>query len=318
MTAAREMLQLSVMGFRLTDRDIEIIRYVERFRLLRSRAHIVRLFGGSKHLLRRLRKLYDNKYLYRLPDRTPYEQAVYGIGNKGADLLHAEFDLPRANVDHTQKNRTLGPRFIEHTLLVADIMVTIILACRAHEDVRYVSQEEILEEWAPQKTRTQRFKVGGRPFQWRIKFRHDGKTYRKSIEPDHVFALELPEGRMEPFFLEADRQNMPVVSGDMNRSSILKKQLQYWESWQKTSIGDAANLYEQHFGIPDIRTLFVLSTGYRGDKRLNRCLEANKRFRDGSGTGLFLFANTETLLEAEDVLTAELTSGRERGKTLIG
>jgi len=317
MRAVREMLQLSVMGFRLTERDIEIIRYVERFRLLRSRAHIVRLFGGSKHLLRRLRKLYDNKYLYRLPDRTPYEQAVYGIGNKGADLLNAEFDLPRANVDHTQKNRTLGPRFIEHTLLVADIMVAIILASRAREGVRYVSQEEILEEWAPEKARKRRFKVGGRPFQWRVKFRHDGKTFRKSIEPDHVFALEL-DNRMEPFFLEADRQNMPVVSGNMNRSSILKKQLQYWASWQKTGVGEVANLYEQHFGIPDIRTLFVLSTGYRGDKRLNRCLEANKRFRGGAGTGLFLFVNTETLLEAEDVLTAELTSGRETEKTLIG
>lgn len=306
------------MGFRLTDRDVEIIRYVERFRLLRSRSHVVRLFGGSKHLLRRLRKLYDNKYLYRLPDRTPYEQAVYGIGNKGADLLNAEFDLPRANVDHTQKNKRLGPRFVEHTLLVADLMVAIILACRGREDVRFVSQEEILEEWAPEKTRKRRFKVGGRPFRWRVKFTYDGKTYRKSVEPDHMFALELPDGRVEPFFLEADRQNMPVESGNMNRSSILKKQLQYWKSWQKTPIGEAANLFERHFGIPDIRTLFAISTGYRGDKRLGRCVEANRRFRDGVGTGLFLFANTETLLEADDILTAELTSGRGAAKTLIG
>jgi len=311
------MLYLSVMGFRLTDRDIEIIRQVERFRLLRSRAHIVRLFGGSTHLLRRLKKLYENKYLVRLPGRDPYEQAVYSIGNKGADVLNAKFDLPRANVDHTQKNRALGHRFIEHTLLVADIAVAIILACRDREDVRYVSQEEILEEWAPEKTRRQRFKVGGRPFRWQVKFRNDGKTFQKSIEPDHMFGLELPEGREEFFFLEADRQNMPVESGNMNRSSILKKLLQYWESWQKTAFGDT-NLYEKHFGIPDIRTLFVLSTGYRGEKRLNRCLEANKRFRDGAGTGLFLFANTETLLEADDVLTAELTSGRGAGKTLIG
>ena len=314
--SVRGMLQLSVMGFRLTDRDIEIIRYVERFRLLRSRAHIVRLFGGSKHLLRRLRKLYDNKYLYRLPDRTPYEQAVYGLGNEGADLLNAEFDLPRANVDHTQKNRTLGPRFIEHTLLVADIMIPVILACRAREDVRYISREEILQQWAPEKTQKKRFKVGGRPFRWRVKFRHDNKTFQKSIEPDYLFGLELPEGREEFFFLEADRQNMPVESGNMNRSSILKKLLQYWESWQKTSFHET-NLYERHFGIPNIRTLFVLSTGYRGDKRLNRCLEANKRFRD-SGTGLFLFVNTETLFAADDVLTAELTSGRGAGKTLIG
>lgn len=304
------------MGFQLTDRDIEIIRQVERFRLLRSRAHVVRLFGGSHHLLRRLRKLHENKYLYRLPGRSPYEQAVYGIGNEGADLLNAEFDLPRANVDHTQKNKALGPRFVEHTLLVADIMVAIILACRSHEEVRYISQEEILSKWAPKKTWKQRFKVGGRPFRWRVKFNYDGKTYGKSLEPDHMFALKLPEGRIEPFFLEADRQNMPVESRNMNRSSILKKLLQYHESWKTAPFADT-NLFEKRFGLSDIRTLFAISTGYQGDKRLNRCIEANRRFRDGSGTGLFLFANTETLFEADDILTAPLTSGRGDEKTMI-
>jgi hypothetical protein len=304
------------MGFRLTDRDINIIRYVERFRLLRSRSHILPLFGGSKHLLRRLKKLYKNKYLYRLPDRDPYEEAVYAIGNTGADLLNTEFDLPRPNVDYTQQSRTLGLRFIEHTLLVADIITAVILACRSRENIRYISQEKILSEWAPEKTRKQRFKVGGRPFRWKVKFTYDSRSFRKSIEPDHMFGLQLRDGRNEFFFLEADRQNMPVKSRNMDRSSIFKKQLQYWESWQMAPFAET-NLYEKHFGISDVRTIFAISTGYRGDKRLNRCIEVNKHFRDGSGTGLFVFANTETLLEADDILTAPLTSGRGAKKTFM-
>jgi hypothetical protein len=268
-------------------------------------------------VLRRLKKLYENKYLYRLPGRTPYEQAVYGIGNKGADLLNTEFDLPRPNVDYTQQNKTLGPRFIEHTLLVADIVVNIILAARGREDVRYISQEEVLEEWAPKKTRQQHFKVGGRPFRWRVKFKYDGKTYRKSIEPDHFFGLDPADGReVNWYFLEADRQNMPVESGNMNRSSILKKQLQYFKSW-KGKPSSNGNLLDSHFGISNVRTLFALATGYRGTKRLQKCIEANRHFRDGDGTGLFLFANVETILEADDSLAAPLVSGRGDEKTLI-
>lgn len=304
------------MGFRLTERDIEIIRYVEQFRLLQSRDHIVPLFGGSLHILRRLKKLYENKYLYRLPDRKNDEQAIYAVGNAGANLLSEEFDLPRPKVDYTQKSKDLGDWFLDHTLLVANIMVEIILAARSREAVQYISQEDILMERASKERRKQRYRVGEQPFRWWVTFSHNDTEYRKGVEPDHMFGLELPDGREEFFFLEADRQNMPVETGNMDRSSIIKKQLQYWESWQTPPFGDT-NLFEEHFGIPDIRTIFALFTGHRGDKRLNRCIETNKRFFDGDGTGLFLFANVETLLEADDILTAPLISGRETEKQLI-
>ena len=311
------------MGFRLTDRDIEIVRFVERFRLLRSRSHIVPLFGGSTHVLRRLQKLRKNQYLYELPGREPNEEAVYAIGNVGADLLNAEFNLPRPKVDYTQQNKTLGMRFIEHTLLVSDIIVAIILATRCRDDVRYISQEEIFREWAPRETRSKRYKVGAHPFRWRVKFSYKERTYRKSIEPDHIFGLAFPGQERKPnwFFLEADRQNMPVKSRNMNRSSIFKKQLQYWESWQDNTWTET-NLFKKHFGVSNIRTLFVLDTGYQGRQRLNRCIEVTRHFEEqakgGEGMGLFLFANAETLLDADDILNAPLVSGRGDEKILLG
>jgi len=48
---------------------------------------------------------------------------VYALGNKGADLLSEVDGIPRGKVDWTAKNHTLGPLFLEHTLLVSEVMV---------------------------------------------------------------------------------------------------------------------------------------------------------------------------------------------------
>jgi len=306
----------AAMGLQIQSRDIEIIQYVRRYRLLRSRSHILPLFGGSQYLLRRLKQLYDHKFLYRLPDRRPHEEAVYAVGNAGADLLNRRFGMPRPSVDYTQQNRQLGPRFIEHTLLISDIMAAIELACQRREDVQFISQQQFLKEWAPKATQDKFWTVGGHPLRWRISFEYDGNRYRKSIEPDQMFGIG-GESRKEPnwFFLEADRQTMPVKSRNMNRSSIFKKQLQYFESWND---GSRPNRLDGQFGIENARTLFVLDTGYTGEERLDRCIEVNKHFFGGDGTGLFLFVNAETLFESDDVLTAPIMSGRRKEKTLLG
>jgi hypothetical protein len=305
------------MSLQIRPRDVDILRYVRRYRLLGSRSHILPLFGGSRYLLRRLKKLYEQKYLYRLPGRRPHEEAVYAVGNAGADLLKRRFGLPRPNVDYTQQNRHLGPRFIEHTLLVADIMVAIELACWQRDDVRFISQQDILENRASASIREESRTVGGHPLRWRVQFSHQSWSGRKSIEPDQMFGIERTADDQEPnwFFLEADRQTMPVKSRTMNRSSLFKKQLQYFQSWDSK---DASNRFEELFGVSNVRTVFVLDTGYDGEKRLQRCLEVNKHFYDGDGTGLFLFVTTTTLFNAENVLTAPLTSGRGQEKTLLG
>ena len=98
--------------FSPTARDIEIIRYVHSYRLLKSRSHLVALFGGSMHILRRLQKLAQYKYLYPL-SRKPAEEAVYAIGNAGADLLAHLFREPRPRVDWTAQNKTLTQKHVD-------------------------------------------------------------------------------------------------------------------------------------------------------------------------------------------------------------
>ena len=306
----------------VTNRDVEIIRYVHRYRLLKSRSHIVPLFGGSLHVLRRVKKLTEYGHLFSLPGRRPDQEAAYALGNKGSDLMASKFGAPRPKVDWPSQNRTLTVRHVEHTLFIADLMVAIELSCRQNRRVRYISPEEILEKYAPTSTRAKSRKVGGRPFEWRATVRQGEWRGTHYIEPDWMFGLEVA-GSDEPnfFFLEADRGTMSVKprrEGNLDKSSIFKKMLLYWSSWQPKSASQR-NAFEERFGIRNIRTLFAISTGARGAIRLEECIKANEFFGSGSsGTGLFLFAKKEVLLEAPDILRAPLMSGRRKEKTLVG
>ena len=130
-------------------------------------------------------------------------------------------------------------------------------------------------------------------------------------------AFQDPSKETNWFFLEADRGTMVVKPHTVNlhRSSIFTKQLQYWTS---ATPAPKVNLYTERFGISDVRTLFVLATGARGELRLNKCIEVNKYFNKGQGTGLFLFTKAETLLEAPDILEAPFISGQGKTRTLVG
>lgn len=292
---------------RLTGRDIEIIRAVERHRLLRSRSHIVPLFGGSLHVLRRLQKLTHHRYLYRLAGR-PYEEGIYAIGDKGSDLLNRRFNRPRPKVEWPAQNKTLTERHVEHTLLIADILVGIELACQNVSDVRYLDADSILERSASARVKERMRAVGGRPLHWRVRVRDGEWQGNTSIEPDGLFGIER-SGKNSYYFLEADRATMSVIPERprLDRSSIFKKMLQYWASWEKDASGQ--NLISRHFGIADVRTLFVLATGARGNVRLERCLEANRHFYNGRGTGLFLFTKEEAICNRTGVLRAPLITG---------
>lgn len=312
---AQPVSKKPTVPFAPTERDVEIIRHVWRHRLLRSRSHLVPLFGGSLNVLRRLQKLTRARFLYRLA-RAPHEEAIYAIGDKGSDLMRDRFGAPRPKVSWTAENKTLTERHVEHTLLISDVLVQIELACRQTPDVRYIDLGEIIERHASARVKQRAQTVGGRPLRWRVELDDGGWRGRTAIEPDGLFGIEHG-GETSWFFLEADRATMSVIPERprLDRASLLKKMLQYWASWQKGPDGE--NLTSRAFGLPDVRTLFVLSTEARGDIRLERCLEANRHFYGGKGTGLFLFAKVETLLESPDVLRAPLTAGTGKTRSLV-
>lgn len=132
-----------ISPLRLTDRDGEILKCLHRHRFLRS-DHIAALATGSRQqILRRLQRLYHHGYLECPRCQIDYYQSgsrriAYGLASKGAAWLKHELSLPSQKQDWKQKHH-VGRLFLEHALMVSDIMVALELACRHRPDVRLLS-----------------------------------------------------------------------------------------------------------------------------------------------------------------------------------
>ena len=273
----------------LTERDGEILQQVHRHRFLRS-SHVVSLIGGSRqHVLRRLQSLYHHGYLERPRAQIDYfhqggsRAIAYGLGNKGAAFLKRELSLPFHRLDWGAKNRDTGRVFLEHALLISDIMVGLELACRRHRHVRLLTADELP---LPETARRQR-----EPFKWSVRLTNGKKL---GIIPDQVFGLEFTGSGGKPtrafYFLEADRATMPVIRQKLSQSSFYRKMLAYEATWTQ-------NLHRSRLGLHRFRVLTVTSS----PKRVESMLAASQRLE--RGRGLFLFAEVASLRGAEDMLT---------------
>lgn len=291
----------------ITERDLAILQQVFRHRFLRS-THLQALFGGQQVFLRRLAELYHHGFLDR--PREPIEfyacagskPMVYALGNKGADLLRDHCGLPRGKVNWAEKNQGIGPLFLDHTLLVADVMVALELACRTNGRVRFVPAEELLAR-APEVTRRR-----PRPFEWSVACRYLGEPVTLGVAPDACFGLHFldrPEGRNHAyFFLEADRATMPIVRNNVRQTSFVRKMTAYAETWKQ-------GIHTAVYGIKNFRVLTVTSSA----ERVGNLIQANRDLGNGQGSRLFLFTDTATFRAAEDPLALEWHSGQ--GETRV-
>jgi|SRR5947209_55920 len=207
---------------------------------------------------------------------------VYALGNRGADLLMLRSEIPRVRTHWTTKNRSVTRLFLRHTLLIADVMVGLEVACRAHGCVRLISAAEILAQ-APEETRERR-----NPVSWRVWVREGMESADLGVVPDQLFGLHFmdePDGRNRAFFfLEADRASMPLVRNGLLQTSLYRKLLAYTETWRQ-------GLHTSHFGIKHFRLLTVTTS----PARVRHLLSANERL-PGGASPLFLFTDHESLL----------------------
>jgi hypothetical protein len=262
----------------LTSRDHSILRLVHRHRFLRSR-HITALWGGSEQqIIRRLQVLFHHGYLERPRAQLTYYDSsgsrpiAYGLGNKGGAVLRREFGITVDANAWNEKNNSIGRVFLEHTLLVSDIMVALELTCRKH-GIRLLYEDEL------------NLPVTKRPFQWWVKI--PGGT-KLTVIPDRVFALEYTGSSGKPervyFFLEADRGTMPVVRTNLAQTSFRRKLLAYAATWTN-------KVHQRYLGIHRFRVLTVTTIPGRVQSLLEACSQLQR------GHGLFLFADTSILNE---------------------
>lgn len=283
----------------LTERDIEIVRITHKFRFVRS-THLLDLTGAPyKPLMRRLQLLYHNQYLDRPRAQIEYygpggsKPMVYALGNRGADMLATVGGERRAKVDWTAKNRDAKRLFIEHTLLIADVLIALGIAAARRSDVRLLDGDDLRREF-PQKTQRAR-----NPFLMPVRVVHQGTAVDVGVTPDRIFALEFPDTQERLyFFLEADRATMPVMRSSLDQTSIFRKLLAYHQAWKQS-------LPAQRYGFKNARTLFVTSS----PERAQTMFDANRQATQGLGSRLFLFADAASLLNG-GVLDTPILNGR--------
>jgi hypothetical protein len=266
------------LPLRLTDRDGEILKCLYRHRFLRS-DHIAALCSGSRQqVLRRLQRLYHHGYLERPRCQIDYYQSgshrmAYGIGNKGAAWLKCEMSLPTHKLDWNQKSY-VGRLFLEHALMVSDIMVALELACRKRPDIRLLSADDL---HIPKMRES---------FQWQVDI---GQQQKIGVIPDRVFGLEINRKQFW-YCLEADRGTMPITRGHLDQTSLQRKLLAYEATWSQ-------DLHRTRFGWQRFRVVTVTTSSQRVQGIKEACQEL------GHGHGLFLFLDAATLLKHGDILS---------------
>ena len=281
----------TAISMELTERDHGIIRLVHRHRFLRSHQIVTLMAGSPQQILRRLKLLYHHGYLERPRAQLRYYERggsmsiAYGLGNKGGTCLTNELGIAVHHDAWDEKNHVIGRVFLEHALLVADVMVAIELACRKR-GIRLLYENQLA------------FQMERQPFQWKVNINGGQKL---GVIPDRVFALDFPDANGQNqrvhFFLEADRGTMPVVRRNLSQTSFRRKLLAYEATWTQ-------NLLRDRFGIHRFRVLTVTTSA----TRVKSLVEARSQLK--RGRGLFLFADRRILDSPDDIFAPIWQTGR--------
>lgn len=278
------------VSLKLTDRDRKIIKWIYQHRFLSSELVFSLVEGSKQGILRRLHLLFHGGYLDR-PKRQSIafgnnHSIIYGLGNRGANLLASEFDLPIETVDWTRKNRDSKDIFLKHTLMVSRIMTVLRLACWKRSDVEFIEPDRLI------KNRLKPPSIKTHNLSWRVSIKKgeygQKRNFSFNMIPDNVFGLRFKNNnsyREQYFFLEADRSTMPVRRTNFYRSSFYKKMLGYIASYKN-------ELFSEYFGFKKVRVLTIT----KSDKRIKNMINVNKDLHDlRNGYNLFIFARDETI-----------------------
>jgi hypothetical protein len=254
------------------------------------------LAQNSSHILRRLQLLYHHGFLERPRAQLDYyhqggsREIVYGLGNKGEALLKKKSGTLVQQLRWGEKSRSVGRLFLEHALLVSDIMVSLELACRAAGNVRLLQGEDV-PFWGKNHRRPLSLK-------WYVKLNNPVKL---GVIPDRILALDSADKSEDRnpsfFFLEADRGTMPVIRKNLEQTSFYRKLLAYEATW-------AQGIHRSKFGFNRFRVIAVT----KSPARVKSLVEACSKLK--TGHGLFLFSDEASLKAHGNILTMQWQTGR--------
>lgn len=297
--------------FRLTERDIAIIRALARWRFLTS-DQVVRYLSihdpatSHQQVLRRLQGLYALGYL----DRPRHQQLhlhafahlAYGLGRNGARLLAELGDAIDSRADWLTKNKRASAEFLMHTLETAEAMLAIERGCHAVDALTLVEQHDLLP-YFPDKTRALRD-----PFRCRVSVRVPQTTAPLTIGvvPDRLFSLVHESATRRNYALELDRGTMKVNAKTFGGTSFRRKILGYYHLWRERKHADL-------WGFQSFRILTITTS----EKRIETMRAVQREVTDKAANGLFLYS-TPHLIAAHGALGDAWIDGAGTRVAVIG
>jgi len=277
----------------LTDRDIELFKLLNRYRYLHSNFLYAFLGGTSETRFKeRLGHLYhDGRYINRPPQQWQFANSrhmplIYELDEKGEQVLRQQ-GLIQSDSPLLAKGRTGACRQFAHELMICDCIASIELGVREDPALRFISWQEIIAK-APESARNLH-----NPFELRVAISHAFSNSKGAQQadiktvPDGLFGLEYSANGQKTyrfFFLEADRNQMPVARSNLRQSSYLRKILAY------RAIA-AQNIYKSHLGIPNFLVLNVITN----ERHLNSIMALLDEVTAKKGSQMFLFKSISTL-----------------------
>ena len=283
----------------LTDQDLEFLLYVYKYRLLTVKQAYYFADGNRENIIqpwqyahRRFNKMWQNGYVRLIDTPNSFRKNhpnIYGLDKKGAIALERKYGIDISNLKWTEKQKGVkSDWFIEHTLMISEIMATIVHGCRSRKDLEFIYESELIEN-RPIKAEK---KFHKRSWRYELKKGYQGLERDRVFgqEPDRAFGIRKfkKDGQIETekyFFLEADRKTMPVKRVTFNRSSYFRHMVGYIASYRN-------RLYSQYWGFKNVRVLTVTGS----EKRIQSMIDLNAELHPKKqGYGQFLFTHEKAI-----------------------
>jgi hypothetical protein len=251
----------------ITERDIEILRWLYRYRYL-GQPQLIDLLNpkSSKRFIERLGNLFHETGFINRPTvqhrhfDSRCTPMIYEITKAGISYLESSNALPnRAVTFSLRSSRASNPQFL-HTMMIIDALIEIELDVSKIPNQRFVPVDEILTR-APESTRQSRnplrIPVTLKPSPKYPIIRSRMKTH---LIPDGLYGIEyLIDGQKRYRFwaLECERTS-PHNRSSTSASSRALKEASYAALIQ-------SHAYKSHWGIPNLKLHMVDGKNERTD-----------------------------------------------------
>lgn len=288
-------------GLVLQERDRAFISAVGRYRFLKSNHlhHLVAPDVSLRVVQERLRKLTLHRYLKRfyLPvvldgqhaPPTHRRQPVYALATRGARLLTESASEHPSPCMSTERP---SPMTLQHHLVVTDCLVSLAVACRERDDVRFENGDHDGILYSKLRTYRQRCRI------------------QNAVIPDGAFTLHYPTpNETLTFYLEVVRAD---VKGG-NRT-LLAKMRRYVELHRQ-------NFFRDAYRHPRLRAVLFATTSHVRAENLRRMAESLTQGRRLFWFGSYQEKNTDgvpvTRFTSERILSLLWEDAEQETFTLI-